>query len=231
MDFLKLIWEWSEGWAMLIPLLAIFVFRPKGRHVWLLVTYVIIAFAVNFFAQLVLQCYYLFPDSFSNSNNIYYNIHVVVRVLILGWYIISVRPYKYHVLLKTLLILFITFTLINFTFFESPLLLSIRLFAAGNITLIICCVSYFLRSILEDSTVNWLKHPSFIVCTAVCLYEAVTFFIFLFIYPLSYTDPEFGLVTLRIYQVILVVFGILLAIALYRYKKQKRSANEVSAHT
>jgi hypothetical protein len=231
MDFLKLIWEWSEGWAMLIPLLAIFIFRPKGRHVWLLITYVIIAFAVNFFAQLVLQCYYLFPDNFSNSNNIYYNIHVVVRVLILGWYIISVRPYKYHVLLNALLILFIAFTLINFTFFESPLLLSIRLFAAGNITLIICCVSYFLRSILEDSTVNWLKHPSFIVCTAVCLYEAVTFFIFLFIYPLSYTDPEFGLVTLRIYQVILVLFGILLAIALYRYRKQKPSANELPARS
>lgn len=227
MDFLKLIWEWSEGWAMLIPLLAILIFRPKGRYVWLLITYILLAFAINFFAQLVLQCYYLFPNSFSNNNNIYYNVHVVLRVLILGWYIISVRPYKYYKLHKALLFLFIVFTLINFIFFESPLLLSIRLFAAGNITLIICCVSYFLRSILEDSTVNWLKHPSFIVCTAVCLYEAVTFFIFLFIYPLSYTDPEFGLVTLRIYQVILVIFGILLAIALYSYKKQKLSANEI----
>ena len=230
MNFLRLIWDWSEGWALLIPLLTIFILRPKGRYLLLLKTYVILAFLVIFFAQLVQQCYYLFPDSL-NNNNIYYNIHVVIRVLTLGWYIISVRTYKYHVLLKALLILFIAFTLINFTFFESPLLLSIRLFAAGNITLIICCVSYFLRSILEDSTVNWLKHPSFIVCTAVCLYEAVTFFIFLFIYPLSYTDPEFGLVTLRIYQVILVLFGILLAIALYRYRKQKPSANELPARS
>lgn len=231
MNFFKLIWEWSEGWAMFIPLLAIMVYRPKGKYVNLIITYVVLAFLVNLFAQLVVQYYYWFPDKFSENNNIYYNLHVIVRVLILGCYIISVRPYKYHVLLKALLILFIAFTIINFSFFESPLLLSIRLFAAGNITLIICCVSYFLRSILEDSTVNWLKHPSFIVCTAVCLYEAVTFFIFLFIYPLSYTDPEFGLVTLRIYQVILVLFGILLAIALYRYKQQKPSAHERAAST
>lgn len=231
MNLLSIIWEWSEVWALLIPLIIIFIFRPDARYVWMLKSYIILAFSLNLFAQVTSQFYYLFPESFSINNNVYYNVQVIIRVMLLGGYIISVRPYRYHILLKALLIVFVAFTLVNFTFFESPLLLSIRLFAAGNITLIICCVSYFLRSILEDSTVNWLKHPSFIVCTAVCLYEAVTFFIFLFIYPLSYTDPEFGLVTLRIYQVILVLFGVLLAIALYRYKKQKPTAHEAPAHT
>jgi hypothetical protein len=87
------------------------------------------------------------------------------------------------------------------------------------------CLFYFFNSILEESQNNWLKHPSFIICVAVFLYQAITFFIFLFIYPMydnTYNkDLSFAFLMMRIYQIIFVVFCVLLGVALYRSSKRE----------
>jgi uncharacterized membrane protein YesL len=109
---------------------------------------------------------------------------------------------------------------------ESPFVLSTRHFTAGSVLLIILCLSYFLHLIAEDSEIHWLKEPSFLICTAICLYEAITFFIFLFIYPMfdaNYNQNlDFALLMMRIYQGTFVLFCLLLALALFSSYKQEK---------
>src|SRR6185436_2876762 len=131
------------------------------------------------------------------NNNIVYNIHSMFRVLLFSWYIINIRQYQFTFFFKTFLVAYLVFIFINFTIFESPFFLSTRLFAAESIVLLIMCLFYFFRSIQDESQINWLKHPSFLVCAGISLYVVITFFIFLFFYPLSQKDPEFFVVTMR----------------------------------
>ncbi len=224
MRFLQTLRDWSEVWALLIPLLVIAFNKPDEKHIRLLVWYVIIGFILNFTATFMLEFNYLMPSwmyiHHAVNNNLPYNIHSVIRVLFFSWYIIIIRPYRFVIILKTLLIVYLVFVPINFIFFESPFFLSTRLFAGESIVLLIMCFSYFFRSIQDESKTNWLKHPSFLVCAGISLYEVITFFIFLFFYPLSQKDPVFFVVTMRIYTITFILLCILLAIAFYRSQRQ-----------
>ncbi len=224
MKLINFIRDWSEVWALLIPLIIILVFKPAKKQLRPVILYVFAGFILNFLATFMVEYYYLMPswtytDGYVN-NNILYNLHSFVRVLFLGWYIISVRQYKFPFLLKTLLIFYLVFVITNFTFYESPFILSTRLYAAESITLLVICLFYFFRSMQDESDINWLKHPSFLIAAGISLYEVITFFIFLFFYPLHQKDISFAAVTMRIYTITFVVFCILLALALYKSRKK-----------
>lgn len=225
MNFWNIILDWSEVWALLIPLLIIVRYRPKGKSAGPLTGYVIAGFLLNLLAICMVEFHQYVPgwmyiDDFIN-NNIVYNTHSLVRVLFLSAYILAVRPYRFPVLLKTLLAAYLVFILINFSFFSSPFYLDTKLFAAESIVLLLMCFTYFFHSLHDESKTNWLKHPAFIVCTGVCLYEVITFFIFLFFYPLSITNTSFFVVTMRIYTLAFILLCILLAVALYKTAKMK----------
>jgi len=220
----QLLLDWSEVWALLIPLTIIIIYKPRGNYIRLLVWYVIIGFILNLIANLMLEYYYLVPSWMyvkgRVNNNIVYNIHSVLRVLLFSWYLISIREYKYPVIQKIFLGAYLLFVFINFIFLQSPLFLSTNLYAAESIVLLIMCLAYFFRSIQDESQTNWLKHPSFLICTGISLYEGITFFIFLFFYPLSKKEPEFFVVTMRIYTFTYFLLCLLLALAFYKTKKQ-----------
>jgi hypothetical protein len=229
MKILQFLRDWSEVWALLIPLIIILIYQPKGNNLRWIVLYVISAFILNLLAIFYIEFFNLVPDWLkAKGNNIFYNLHSFVMVIFFSSYIIAVKKFRYSIFLKALLLIYLVLVLINFGYWESPYRLSTRHFTAGSIVLLFMCLVYFFRSILEESQTNWLKHPSFIICAAVCLYQAITFFIFLFIYPMyddAYNkDLSFAFLMMRIYQAIFVVFCILLAIALYRSKKQQDSA-------
>lgn len=216
--------DWSEVWALLIPLIILLVYKPKGHHLKWVIWYVLTAFFINFLAVFTNEYYELLHSFWKWGNGVFYNLHSFLMVLFFSRYIISIRKYKYTDLLKTLFLIYLIYVLINFIFFESPFVkLSTSHFTAGSIVLLIFCLYYFFHSIMEESQNNWLKHPSFIICTAICLYQAITFFIFLFIYPMfdkTYNqDQAFAFLMMRVYQVIFVIFCILLAFAFYKSKK------------
>ncbi len=223
MNLLQVISDWSEVWALLIPLAVIIRYKPRGPGARLLILYVIIALVLNTIATVMAQSASL--PAWLKNNNILYNIHSVVRVVLFSWYILSARQSLFPLNKKWLLLIYGVLVCINFIFLESPFFLNTRLFAAESIILLIICLFYFLRSIQDETHVNWLRHSSFLVCTGLSLYEAITFFIFLFFYPLhnrdsAFWDPEFAIATMRIYTVIYVLLCILLALAL------KKSARE-----
>jgi len=220
MDLFQALSEWSEVWALLIPFTIILFYKPDKAVMYPVILYICVALVLNTIATILYVFYKQMPDYLQN-NNILYNLHTLARVLFFSWYFIKITPRRFLRLYKALLCVYIIFVMVNFLFFESPLFLSTNLFAAGSILLLFLSLTFSLRSIQDESNTNWTRLPSFLVCTAVALYEAVTFFIFLFIYPMAEKDPEFGKLCLKIYQVIFVVFCVLIALALYRSKKQE----------
>jgi hypothetical protein len=233
MKLLQLILDWSEVWGLLIPLIVIIIRKPREKHVRKLIWYVILGFLLNLTATCMIEYYYMVPSWMyiddQVNNNLLYNLHSFTRVLLLGLYIISLRQYRFTTVLKTILAAYVVFVLINFIFLESPFYLSTRLFAAESIVLLIMCLSYYFRSIQDESHTNWLAHSSFLVCTGVSIYEAITFFIFLFFYPLhnrdsAFANSEFAIVTMRIYTIMFVLLCILLALGIYKSKKESNPA-------
>jgi hypothetical protein len=220
-------------WALLIPLIVILILRPHSQRTKWLVAYVIIAFILNFLAIFIVEYYYLTPAWMkAKGNNIFYNLHALVMVICFSCYLMAARKYKYIVILKSLFIIYLAFVALNFGLWESRNLLSTRHFTAGSIILLIFCLCFFFSSILEESEINWLKEPSFLIGVAVFLYQAITFFIFLFIYPMyneTYNkDLSFAMLMMRVYQVVFVVFCLLIAFAIHINKKQEAMTNAQS---
>lgn len=219
-NFINYFINWSEVWSLILPLLVILKYKPVGTGVQPLVLYVVIALVLNTMATVMVQYYFSMPYWLKN-NNFLYNLHSFVRVVFFSWYIMVVRRYLFSLFMKILLGLYLLGVLINFIFLQSPFLLNSRLFSAESILLLLFCISFFLRSMLDDSDTNWLKHPSFLFITGVILYEATSFFIFLFFYPLVKKDFEFADLTMTIHNVMYIILCILLTVTLYRYRRGK----------
>jgi hypothetical protein len=219
-DLLDTIISSSEVLALLIPLIVIIRYKPNGFGIGYLKLYVITAFIVNLAATVLYLFHHSLPGWLQN-NNILYNIHSVLRVLFFSLYIIKVRSSRLLWIKKMILAAYLIFCIYNFILLESPFLLSSNIFSVESIALLIICLSYLLSAIQDESQTNWLKHPSFLICTGICLYEAITFFIFLFFYPLYKKDLAFSLATMRIYAITFVILCSLLAFALYRSRSEK----------
>lgn len=221
---------WSEVWAMLIPLIIVFIFKPKGKYIQLVVAYVILGFILNFCAIFTLVYPNLVPHFLVYNNNVFYNVHSFLMVILLGTYIVIIKPYKYKLILKGLIILYVGFSLIDFIFFENPLLYSTRHFTISCVILLLLSLVYFLSLATDNSNENWINHPSFIFCTAICFYNGITFFIFLFFSPMydsTYNkDVSFALLMMKIIQAAFVIFCILLALGFYKARNLK---NKVAA--
>ena len=212
--------NWSEVWALLIPLALVIIYRTKEPAMHPVILYIYIAFVLNAISTTLFVFHSKMPPLLQN-NNLLYNLHSIARVFFFSWYISKITPRHFLFINKSIISGYIIFIVVNFLFFESLLFFSSRLFAAESIVLLFLCISFFLRSLQDESGTNWTKYPSFIVSTAVALYEATTFFIFLFILPMAVKDPEFGRLCLDIYKIIFVIFCILLACALFRSKKHE----------
>lgn len=212
--------QWSEVWALLIPLAIIIIFRTRRSDMLPVVLYVCIAFILNL-AAIIISIYHEELPSYFKNNNILYNLHSFVRVLLLGWYLINLKLLSSSRLVKIVMTAYILFVLINFIFLENPLLLSSHLFSAESIVLLVLSFLYFFRSMQDESKIDWLKDPSFLVCSGISLYEALSFFIFLFFYPLFEKNPAFGMLTMKIFSLSYIILCILLALALRKaYRRQ-----------
>lgn len=223
MKLFQIIYDWAELWALLIPLSVISLHKPKNKEAKWLIRYVYVALILNGFIIAVAQFYNMMPPWLKN-NNIFYNIHSICRVILFSFFILSVRTYKFATVLKSLLALYFIFVVINFIFFDNVFFLSSNLYAAESVVLLLICLSYFFRTILDESSVHWLKHPSFLVCIGICLYEVITFFVFLFFDIISYSsDPKdraFARIFQMIYLITFVLLCVFIAIALYKYRKK-----------
>lgn len=207
----------------MIPLTIIILFRMKGKGIRYPIIYVFMALVLNSAATLI-PFYLNTLPSWLQSNNLFYNMHSITKVVLFSLYFISLGLIKPGWVTKIILPLYIIFVLINLILINSMSTMNISLFTAESIVLLVLSLLYFISSLRDESNNNWIRHPSFLIAAGVSLYEALTFFIFLFYYPLAEKYPELGKLTMKIYSISFIIFCILLALALYRSRKNKLAA-------
>jgi len=209
----------SEVWALLIPLSFLAFKKIKKDKVRPIITYLWFALFLN---VIIVIISYL-PD-FTNTktlpfllqnNTIEYNIHSVIRVIFFTLFFMRLSNDKLN-FQKILLGAFLLLTLINFTFFESPIdLFSSRLFTLEAIVLLFFCIYYYLNAIAQERTEKISNQPAFWIITGLSIYEAVNFFIFLLFTYLVKNYTVFAQHIWNIHNISFIVLCILITKGLY----------------
>jgi len=218
-EILRQLNRWVDVWPLLLPLYVYLVYRVKEKSIMPLIIYAIITLPVSLLATIMALYHYKMPDYLQN-NNVLMNFQSFARTVLFGWYILNLRQVKQYPFAKFLFYLYLILVPVNFIFFETPLFSSVRLFSAESIILFILCITFFLSSILDEEEDITLKHPAFLICTGISIYEAISFLASLFLYPLFYTNPKFGYLTTKISAYSFILLCILMSIAIYQSKKQ-----------
>lgn len=180
--------------------------------------YLWVALALNLPAILMYALHDYLPPMLKN-NNLLYNLSSIARVIFFSWYIFLIRWPDKMKMLKNILLAYLIVVALYFAFLWSPLKFSSHLHSAESIIILALCSAFFLSTMTDDSEINWLSDPSFLVCVGIGLLEAVTLFIYLFFWKLLEQDKSFGLLTMTLRKLIYMVLCILFGIAIYRNRK------------
>ena len=182
--FLDDLSNWSEVWALLIPLFFILRAKTIPQYLRPVRLYVILALPLNLFAILI-QIYkarWGFKEGdFLWSNNFLYNTHSIIRLILFSWFFILLRQRFLHRAKAVLPFIFMGMAIVNFAFFESfaTTILSSRLLATEAAILLFYCLSYFIYLLIEERGTSLKKQPGFWVVTGLSIYVSASFFIFL----------------------------------------------------
>ena len=183
---LKELLNWSEVWALLIPLAFILIRKNIPPYLKPVRFYVWAALLLNTGANVIWYRNVLhlseLPE-FLKSNNFLYNIHSVIRLLLFSWFFILLNQRFMHRVKAVLPFIFIILVIINFVFYEdffNPDMLSSRLLATEAAILLFYCMQYYIFLMIDEKVTSIKKQPGFWVVTGLGIYVAVNFFIFLF---------------------------------------------------
>jgi hypothetical protein len=171
--------DWAEIAGIIIPLLVVLIYKPKGRENRPLVIYIFVAFILNLIITAIAK-YRKDFDFIPDSNHVYYNMHSLIKIVFWGWYLSAFDSLKSSTIIKTLTGVFIVFFFINFSFFEPLGFFSTRIASAEGIFLLLFCAIFFISTIIDNSDTIWMSKPVFTVCAAINMYAAINFFVFLF---------------------------------------------------
>lgn len=212
--------RWSEVWPLFIPL-AIFIFFPvRNKKFRLLLVFLILSIIVS----LVSTTSWLYGARISwlpKTNGLLYNVNSLLRTVFLGYFILSLKQVTQYRYTYYVFGFYGLYTLINFIFLEPPGNFSVHFVAAESIVLLILCLTYFLSSILDDNEEITVNNPAFMICTAIGLFESISFFINLFLFELSISNHKVGLATMKISQYSFILFYFLLGFGILQSSRKK----------
>jgi hypothetical protein len=224
----KVLIQWSEVWPLLIPLTIFLVYGLRYKELNILVFYALIAFLLNLLATIIWLYPKTLPGNFTN-NNILYNINSLIRTILPGIYLLSLkqmRPYKY---LKIILILYVFLVVINFCFFDNIFILSSRLFAAESIVLLIFSLTFLLNLIIEEDIPIKKTRTPLLICAGIGIYESINFFIYLFFYHALDENFAFAFKIFNISKYSFIVYWILLGMAFYYSRRNLRPLKAIKS--
>jgi hypothetical protein len=214
----KEITDWSEVWALLIPLFFLLKQRNKAPYLRPLRIYVMLALLINIGA-ISIQKFKLDwgyqPGDFFYSNNFLYNIHSVIRLLLFSWFFILLNQRFMHRIKILIPFAFIAFVIINFSVSENFFnrqILSSRLLATEAALLLFYCLQYYIFLILEDKGISFKRQPGIWIVTGLTFYVAASFFIFLFFDYLVINDEKFAINVWDVHNFFFILLCICIAI-------------------
>jgi hypothetical protein len=219
-ETLQAIFDWSEVWALLIPL--IFIFRHKTQPSFLspIVYYVYIALVLNIAANVIYNQKKINLDLPWHNNVLIYNIHSIARLFLFAWFFILLKQPFFAPLKGMIPWLFLAFVIINFTFFESLIgkTISARLHIIEASILLFYCLQYYLYLLKEEET-SYKRSMSFWVVTGLSIFVITNFPVYLFYNPLTSNDVEFAIYIWKIHKIAHIIFCVFLAKAFYDSKQ------------
>jgi hypothetical protein len=234
LKFLKEIFDWSEVWATLIPLVVYLKYKPKTDWVKPLIVYLLtallLAIVIDFtwkspklglkeFSEQIFGWLYLEMNGKKRLFNvIFYNIGSFCRLLFITWFFTKVIP-GFKKILFIVTILFITAVIVNFTIFEDLILtFSSRLFTFEAGIILFYCLLYYYTVNMNDEIISLTRLGSFWIVMGLTLYTSVNFLIFLFFKYLINTQQKYAMDIWNVHNAIYIILMIFIAIG---FKKQK----------
>lgn len=215
-EIIQSIADWSEVWALLIPL-TILVFKKKQPFFSKpVVMYLFVALIINTFIDTIWKLKLVLPRPY-NSNNYLYNVHSVIRLLLFSLFFIRLRQPFLLRAKQIVPFVFLAFVLINFSFYQNFFdygQLSSRLLSLEAVIMMFYCMQYYLYKITEDAEPG-KKQPDFWIVTGIGIYYAINFFIFLLYNQLTFRLHNFAISLWNIHNFTYTVLCIFIAKGLY----------------
>lgn len=199
-EIYRQILEWSEVWALLIPLAFMLIYKNETPYLRPIRIFVWVFLFLNLFIDIIAnkkEKLGITENDFLWNNNFVYNITSIIRFFIFGWFFNALHQ-KFLLSVKKLTpYIFIIFVLANFVFFQNFIPqgyepFSSRLLATEGGLILFYCLQYFIYLIREDKTAHIRLQPGFWVVTGLSIYMAASFFIFLFYEYLAKNYPKFA---------------------------------------
>lgn len=208
--------DWSEVWALMIPLSVLLFRRQQHAALKPIIIYVWIGFLINVVIDVIMIINMYFTTDYI-SNNFLYNIHSVVRFACFSFYFIRLQPNSFTKTKSVLAIVSALFLVINFGFFENFFnyrSLSGNFLALEAYLLLIYCMLYYLTELKSDDDTIF-DTPHFWIVTGLCVYVVVNFFVFLFYLPLLDVDFRLSVNMWNVHNIAFIIFCVFIAKGFY----------------
>lgn len=175
--------NWSEVWALFIPIAFLLRHRPQADFLKPVIIYIWTALLINLFSDMIamLHLKFNFPH-WLRTNNYLYNVHSIVRFICFSWFFRMIQPNAAPASKIVLPALAAIFLFINFVFFEdffNYYSFSSRLLTVESGLLLLYCLQYYLSKLKEEHSAG-KRQAEFWIVTGLNIYVVVNFFIFLF---------------------------------------------------
>lgn len=212
----RLIFDWSEVWALVIPLGMLLYFRHQPPYLKPVVVYLWVALFLNTTIDVIGDYKTHFP-SWMQSNNPLYNLHSIVRFVCFAAFFLALKQPHFTRIKKVLPLVSLAFIAANFIFVENflyPNNLSGNLLTVEAYLLLIYCLLYYLSQLREDVDVL-ANGAAFWVTTGLCIYVVINFFVFLFYVPMIKQDWRLANSMWDVHNVAYILFCLSIAKAFY----------------
>lgn len=221
---LRVIFDWSEVWALLIPLFMMVRYKRTEPYLKPVRIFVITALVINLVSTVIwyrLKLGIHLP-AWLDSNSFCYNAASIARLVLFSWFFILLKQRFMHRVKFALPFLFLALTLVNFIFFEdfyTHSIFSTRLLATEAAILLFYCLQYYIYLLIEDRELPLPRQPGFWIVTGLTFYVAISFFIFLFYGSLTADDVKFAVDIWDVHNVAYIFLCICIAINFYRKRE------------
>jgi hypothetical protein len=215
----KEILDWSEVWALLIPL-AVLVKNGGHNEARPLMLYCIVALFINIAQDYIWKQKVFVPGtSRPGDNQFLYNGHAILRFWLISSYFLRLQPKQGQVLKTVVRYFFLFAVVLNFLFLQSVWVLSSRVMGLEAGFTILFCMLYFIQ-MLQDDEDTTAKAPAYWMITGITIYMIINFPIFLFYEPLANSFVNFAVGIWDIHNITYIL--LCLFMARYFYVLQRK---------
>lgn len=219
--------NWSEVWALLIPLYYIVNQKGEQLHIKPVKYYIITALILNICIDVIANQKDLSLNLRWHNNNVLYNLHSIFRFTFFLWFFIRLKPIyllKFKIIIA---IIFYTFLLLYYTLHESIFKFSSLTIGLELYTLLVYCLIYYLQLLQEEYVNEYKKLAEFWIVTGLSIFIVISVIIILFYNNLSETEPLFAIKIWSLHNVAYILLSIFLAKGFYHARYHQNTKQKV----